>query len=127
MVADWWAGHGMPSIPKPIVPACGVIAETLDGEPLAAVWLYQDNTTPMAFMHHLVTNPKNKPRVSAAAIPVLLGGVREVCAGLGRSVVQTLVPKRSLKRYLAEAGFNESGPPETQMLMIVPTEQEAPN
>ena len=42
-VADWFALHGAVAPPKAVLPKLGIVCQQ-DGEDVAALWLYMDNS-----------------------------------------------------------------------------------
>lgn len=106
----WWHGHGQPSVPKSVLPECGVVV--VEGKKrLAAVWLYMDNTRAIGWLAWLVTNPGISPMLAAKAIKEALGASEAVARSQNRKLLFTMTERASLGRLFQREGFvpNHSG------------------
>jgi hypothetical protein len=54
MIAKWCEAHHYMGIPNAILPRLGVVVQA-DGEDVAALWLYMDNSCGVAFAEHPIT------------------------------------------------------------------------
>jgi len=54
MILQWCAAHGHVGIPVNVLPKLGVVVQA-DGEDVAALWLYMDNSTGVCFAEHPIT------------------------------------------------------------------------
>lgn len=52
----WSVGHGMGAVPAPLLPRLGWVCEQ-DGEPVASVFAYRDESCGMAWLAWLTSNP----------------------------------------------------------------------
>ncbi len=103
-IAPWWVGHGWDSVPEPILPRPGLVCE-LNGQPVAAVWLYLSNSNGVAMMEWLVAKPDLLPKKSLQAIKVLIGWVDEECRINNYGVIFTTAKQPGLARILEKSGF----------------------
>ena len=103
-VEKWWAGHKQAAVPANVLPKCGVVVEN-NGKPLAAAWLYQDNSVGVAWLAWLVSNPEASPFVVAEALEVLFGATERVARDLQYGLMFTMTERGSLGRWLQRHGF----------------------
>jgi hypothetical protein len=87
-----------------MLPDCGLFVSAGELDVLAA-WLYQDNTTGVAWLAWFVANPAASPRHVHAALPLLLDGAEVVCKSLSRFFIHAAVAQPSLRRALNRAGW----------------------
>lgn len=105
MLAAWWQAHGWPPVPREVLPRLGVIA--LRGlSPLAAGWLYMDNSTPVAMLEWLVANPEAPPRSTVAGLVAIIGFLKEEAKALDYSAILATCRQPGLSRLLCKAGFH---------------------
>lgn len=119
-VSQWWPAHGWPSVAEAVLPRGGVIVE-LDGTPIAATWLYMDNSVGVAMMEWTVTNPTNSPRHSLKAITLLTGAIREIAIQNDYGVVLTSAKQDSLVKVYSKNGFRKTDDGMTHLLMLTKT------
>jgi len=58
MVQKWWVASGSPVVSLSQLQTLGLIGYTSDNEPACALWAYRSKGVGVAFLEHLVTNPK---------------------------------------------------------------------
>jgi hypothetical protein len=104
LVCEWWAGHGVPAPASARLPDCGLVAE-LGGAPVAAAWLYQDNSCGCAWLAHFVSRPGCKVREAHRGMELILGAADEVARELGRHTMVAAVASVGLGRLLARKGW----------------------
>ena len=111
VISPWWVGHAGSLVPEDVLPKCGVVTESDDGMPLAAAWLYMDNSVGVAWMSWLVSNPDVGPIKAAKAIGVLLEALEELCKEFNYGVMFTMTDQKGLGQFLSRKGFtaNHSG------------------
>lgn len=104
---EWWESHGWPGVPANILPKLGIRA--IDGDrPLAAAWLYMDNSVGVAMLEWIVTNPELPARKAAVALARLVDFAKQEAKSLGYSVVLTTCRQESLAKLLERAGFHQT-------------------
>lgn len=119
-IAPWWPAHGWQPVAQAVLPRGGVVVE-LDGRPVAAAWLYMDNSVGVAMMEWTVTNPDNTPRQSLKAITLLVGAIREIAVQNDYGVVLTSAKQDSLVKVYAKNGFQKTDSGMTHLLMLTKT------
>lgn len=109
-ISPWFTGHGGSPVPEKILPKCGVVA-VLNGQPVAAVWLYMDNSVGVAWLAWLVTSPELPLFTAEEALRVLLGAAEAVAKSLDYGLLFTMTNKPALGRWFKGHGFapNDSG------------------
>lgn len=118
-LAGWWPAHGWNAVPLAVLPRCGVMIEQDDGTPMAAAFLYMENSgVGVAWMEWTVTSPQLTPRQSLLAITMLTQAVREVALELDYGVVMTTARQESLVRLLERNGFAVTDRGMTHLLML---------
>ena len=60
MVSRWWVGTGCPVVSLSQLQTMGLIGYTDENEPACAIWAYRSKGVGVAFLEHLITNPKVK-------------------------------------------------------------------
>lgn len=107
IASEWWKAHGWHPVPKGILPRLGVRA--MDGtRPLAAAWLYMDNSVGVAMLEWIVTNPENTPRQTAAALLRLVDFLKQEALDLNYNVILATCRQKSLAALLGRAGFTQT-------------------
>lgn len=110
-LAPWWRGHGWDPVPHTILPRLGVLAELAHPEterpavPLAAAWLYMDNSIGVAMLEWIVTDPA-RPRDTVKALPLLIDFLTREAKRLGYGIVLATCRQPSLSKLLQRHGFH---------------------
>lgn len=107
MVSEWWSGHGWDVVPLPLLPKLGMIAEHM-GHPVAAGWVYLDNSVPLGWLEWLVTCPKNPPRISAVGLTHLVECLKGIARQIGYPVLLSSCRQESLANLLEKRGFQRT-------------------
>lgn len=103
MVSDWFAVHGAKCPPAGILPRLGVVAQ-MDGEDVAALWLYMDNSVGVCWAEYPVTRPKLKLGQTREVFKHLFGYLRKVASSNAYPIMRvTTIP--AIARYLEHFGF----------------------
>ena len=107
-LAQWWEGHGWSPVPELILPKLGIIADMHAEEsitPTAAAWLYMDNSSSVAMLKWMVSNPEANPRHVLRALKEILGFLKERAKELGYNVILATCRQDSLSKVLTKSGF----------------------
>lgn len=122
MVCGWWKSHGANIPPRNMLPKLGVMAYS-HKIPAAAVWVYMDNSAPVALLSWQVTNPTNAPRTSIrsleAAIEFACQTISDFGDGTGYGAVLTLAGTKSIKHLMERKHFKELASPHWEMIRIL--------
>lgn len=109
---SWWNAHGWPGVPPQILPKLGIRAyELLENEgtrPIAAGFLYMDNSVGFSMLEWIVSNPDAAPRQAAKAIGIIAEFAKQEAKRLGYAVMFTSCKQPALARLLERAGFIET-------------------
>lgn len=105
MVVQWWCDHGWTAVPHFFLPKLGIVAYTQQGEPIAAWWMYLDNSCPVAIAEWLVSNPKIGSRVLIGAIWAIWEIFEQRAREMGYQVVITTSRVHGLISVLEKIGF----------------------
>ena len=107
MVSGWWKAHGWEAMSPTFLPVVGIVIED-NGVPRCAVWIKQENSTPIAMMEWLVTNPENTGKQSMRAISQAVHACRDCAKAMGRTALFTYCKQQSLARIYEREGFTLS-------------------
>lgn len=107
-IKEWFEGHGQSAVSAALLPKCGVVAEDENGTPMAAGWIYQDNSIGVAWLAWLVTNPRCKPAAARRALTCVLEGAEAICREFNYGVLFTMTHKNGLGRWLEQNGFKSN-------------------
>lgn len=100
----WWHEHGATPPPEVILPKLGVIVQEFgegDPSPVAALFLYLDNSTGVCFLEHIVTRPGLSMKRARNSLLWGMRCLRKLAANMDYGVMfcHTLSPiARTLKR-----------------------------
>ena len=117
-ITEWWKAHDWPGVAQVILPKCGVMVEDDAGSGMAVGWLYMDNSTGVAMLEWVVTNPTLTPKQSYYAITMLVQSVREVARALNYGVVLTTAKQHALARCYEKNGFKQTDTGMTHLIMF---------
>jgi len=116
-VATWWAGHGWEPVPQAILPRLGVIG-SIDGQGIAAAWLYMDNSIGVAMLEWMVGNPKGEARQVLRALRSVVEFLKAEAKRLDYGVILTSCRQAGLVKWLQKRGFMKTDEGVTHMLLI---------
>jgi hypothetical protein len=107
MIAQWCEDHHYAGIPNAILPALGVVVQS-DGDDVAALWLYMDNSCGVAFAEHPITKGGLKPKLAKAALVFAMNFLKlEARANGYHTIIIRTLP--ALARWAKDAGFVKDG------------------
>ena len=102
-VADWFALHGAVAPPKAVLPKLGIVCQQ-DGEDVAALWLYMDNSVGVCWAEYPVTKPKLPLRVAKQALKHMFKFLRTTASQYNYGLMRvTTLP--GIARFLEKDGF----------------------
>jgi hypothetical protein len=105
----WWEARGVAPIPMPLLPKLGILVRGEAGEPIAAVWLYMDNSISLGFLTWFITRPGLPGRTAKAALEHLM---KFMAAEAGRLGVTHLIASSGaggLSRLIQQHGYAVAG------------------
>jgi hypothetical protein len=117
MLSEWWHAHGKHRRPEQMLPKCGVIAE-IEGKPVAALFLYMDNSSGMCMADHAVSAPSLSLKTSMLAFKHCIACLKKVALELGYHTMAVFTYS-SIARVLERQGFREMS--NNQIAMIAST------
>ena len=100
----WWREHGWPPVPAAILPKLGILAEA-DSQPIAAAWVYMDNSIGVSMCEWIVSNPQANDRPVYRAIKELIAFLKQRVKELGYGVMLATCKQESLSKLLQKQGF----------------------
>jgi hypothetical protein len=103
-VSEWFTRHGSKAVPEAVLPRCGVVVME-ESLPLAAAWIYQDNSVGVAWLAWIVTNSDIPAATAVESLNFLIRASEAVAKGLGYGVMFTMTEKPALGRLLQRQGF----------------------
>jgi hypothetical protein len=122
MLVSWWAGHGWTALPKHALNTLGVIC-AVDGVDTAAAFLLMSNSTGVAMLEWLVTNPDANVRAAYLAIPTVTAFIESEAARMNYGVLLTACRQPSLVRMYERSGFTVTDRNVTHMIKILEINQ----
>lgn len=117
MLAEWWAAHGWNAVPEAVLPKLGIVAFTEAG-PVAACFLYMDNSVGVSMLEWLVSSPKAAGIDVMRAIKAQVAFMTARARDLGYGVMLTSCRQASLVRIYESAGFSKTDEGVTHLLKL---------
>lgn len=109
MLAQWWVTHGWNPVPEPILPKLGIVYEDDDNqEPIAACWLYMDNSVGVSMLEWLVTRPGLPGMQVIRSIKHMTKFMELEAKRMNYSVMLTTCKQHSLARLHEKNGFTKT-------------------
>jgi hypothetical protein len=107
MIAQWSREHDYAGVASAILPRLGVVVQA-DGEDVAALWLYMDNSCGVAFAEHPITKGGLSLKLAKAALIFAINFLKLEARACGYHtiIIRTLPP---LARWAKDAGFVKDG------------------
>lgn len=115
MIAEWSTHHNYAGVCAAILPRLGVVVQA-DGEDVAAVWLYMDNSCGVCFAEHPITKGGLSMRLAKASLIFAINFLKLEARSCGyhTMIIRTLPP---LARWAKDAGFVKDG--ERQLVPMI--------
>jgi hypothetical protein len=107
MIMAWCEAHGRVGIPANILPKLGVVAQS-DGEDIAALWLYMDNSTGVCFAEHPITKGGIGVKLAKDALIFAMEYLKNEARANGYWVMRVFT-KPAIARTLKQCGFGQDG------------------
>lgn len=127
MVHEWFLAHGQAPVPLELLPKLGIV---VFGEsslrPMAAMWLYMDNSVGVCFLERAVTCPGLGVKEAGAAILRGIDYLKNAAADMDYGVMM-LRTYPACARIAGRAGFVADDKPLVSMSLFTrPVNREAP-
>jgi hypothetical protein len=105
MIMQWCVDHGHVGIPANVLPKLGVVVQA-DGEDIAALWLYMDNSTGVCFAEYPITKAGLSVALMTSALRCALDFLKQEARINGYWIMRvfTIPP---LARLLKAEGFRK--------------------
>jgi len=100
-----------------VLPRLGVIG-SIDGQGIAAAWLYMDNSIGVAMLEWMVGNPKGEARQVLRALRSVVEFLKAEAKRLDYGVILTSCRQAGLVKWLQKRGFMKTDEGVTHMLLI---------
>jgi len=107
MIMRWCVDHGHVGIPANVLPKLGVVVQA-DGEDIAAVWLYMDNSTGVCFAEHPITKGGISVRLAKNALTLAMNFLKAEAKINGYWVMRVFTLP-AISRFLKSVGFKKDG------------------
>jgi hypothetical protein len=105
MLLEWWQAHGWNGIAAKLLPENGWIAVDPDSNvALAAIFIYNDTTTPCSYMEWLIANPNARAGDIVKGIHAVVAKAAEY-ADFNKRILNTSVMQAGLVRIYESHGF----------------------
>ncbi|MEI6278301.1 MAG: hypothetical protein WCQ16_02815 [Verrucomicrobiae bacterium] len=110
MVSDWWDAHGRPPCPEGMLPKLGIIVTEHAGDgqarPVAAMWLYLDNSVGVCFLERAVTCSGLGMKAARTALFCGIDFLKKAAARMDYGVM-LLRTYPAMARFARQVGFYE--------------------
>ena len=117
LMEDWSWEHGKPPPPREMLPSLGAVCER-NGEPVALLFLYMDNSVGVCWAEFPTTKPAMPVKDSVSALLHLLEFMKKAAAANNYGFMR-VTTHPAIARYLKKAGFAPSM--ENMTVMSAPT------
>lgn len=107
MIMEWCVAHGHVGIPANILPKLGVVVQA-DGEDVAALWLYMDNSTGVCFAEHPITKGNISVKLAKQALTLAIEYLKNEARANGYWVMRVFTLP-AIARTLKQCGFGKDG------------------
>jgi hypothetical protein len=107
MVMQWCVDHAHVGIPANVLPKLGVVVQA-DGEDVAAVWLYMDNSTGVCFAEYPITKGGISVKLAKNALLFAMTFLKAEAKANGYWVMRVFTLP-AISRCLKSAGFCKDG------------------
>ena len=107
MIMQWCVDHGHVGIPANVLPALGVVVQA-DGEDVAALWLYMDNSTGVCFAEHPITKGGISVKLAKQALTFAIEYLKNEARANGYWVMRVFTLP-AIARMLKKCGFGQDG------------------
>ena len=121
MFEAWWHAHKATPPARAILPAAGILVSA-HGEPAIAAWVYQDNSSGVAFLGWFVSNPCGAPITISRSLQVMLTAIDEFCISQDRVAIFCMSENRVIGRRLLRHGY-EAAHTATEYCRVVPAKE----
>jgi hypothetical protein len=115
MVSEWWNAHGWNAVPFGVLPKLGIIAQ-MDEVPVAAGWLYMDNSVGVSILEWMVANPDAKPKAVYKSIKTIVEFLKTQAKEMNYAVMLTTCKQESLARVYEKTGFQRT---DSEMIHLI--------
>lgn len=120
MIEEWFDGHGRNVPPEQLLPRLGAVC-LKDGEDVAAMWLYMDNSVGLCTAEFAISKPKLPVFVAKQALMHLLTYFKNV-AGTNDYGIMRVITTKPVAKILSKMGFTKDG--DDLIAMSIPTKEE---
>jgi hypothetical protein len=117
MMVEWCDAHGATASAAAFLPRLGVIVQ-MDGVDSAALFLFMDNSCPVASIDCAATRPKLSTKDAIACFEFAIGFLKSEARHNGYAIIMAHAPKAQA-RILSRLGFNTNE--EGLVRMFIPT------
>ena len=100
----WCAGHEVEALPIEYLPARGIVICQED-VPVAMLWVYYDDSTPVCFAERAITCPGLSMEVAARAICFAVEIAKDCAIRIGYDLMLARVPKAMARYAIGRLGF----------------------
>ena len=99
---DWCEAHGVEPLPYHYLPETGIVVCD-EGEPIAMIWIYFDDSTPTCFAERAITRPGIPLAKTVASLTLAQEKAKEIALARGADLMMLRAPK-GIARYAVSIG-----------------------
>jgi hypothetical protein len=100
--SEWCAGHGIAPLELEFLPDTGIVISQGDA-PVAMVWIYFDDSTPVCFAERAITRPGLRLAETVASLSLADKTAKEIALTRGSKLMMLRAPK-GIARYAVSIG-----------------------
>lgn len=97
----WWTAHDWLVVPEHALPPLGLVVESTAGSPIAAVFLYQTDSS-ICWVEWLVADPNTDKHLRDVAINIVLNDIADIARDYGYKAIFTSSAFSQLTDRLSE-------------------------
>jgi hypothetical protein len=102
LFCEWCAGHGIEPLEPSYLPETGIVV-CEKNEPIAMIWLYFDDSTPVCFAERAITRPGLQLAQTVTSLSLAQEKAKEIALAQGADLMMLRAPK-GIARYAVSIG-----------------------
>lgn len=115
LISSWWKAHSVAVIPHCALPKTSAVCE-FEGVPVAASWVYLDNSISLGFMAWTCADPDAKGKVTLQAIHTVIKFLTTHTEEDLGYILMALSAQHGLTKLMEKHGFKNAAQPHDLLL-----------
>lgn len=105
LFCEWCDIHGVDPLPIAYLPDTGIVVSN-DDEPIAMIWLYFDDSSPVCFADRAITRPGIPLKETVESLAAAAEKAKELAIGNGMELMLLRAPKGIARYAVSIGGFD---------------------